>query len=152
MVTTSSFVFQVHQRQTERMRHRSEWFLSDPTGLVTVKCRPDRPSSLGPNQLPAPSPSAAAPGSRLSPSSPRMFTPTLASSARLGRSPSSSPRFMSSSPLATSAPVPVPTSRSPFQSSLGICTALCDIRHLFILTNTQKLALQPSVIISLSLP
>jgi hypothetical protein len=22
------------------MRHRSEWFLSDPTGLVTVKCRP----------------------------------------------------------------------------------------------------------------
>jgi len=40
----------VHERQTERMRHRSEWFLSDPTGLVTVKCRPaqvDRPSSLG---------------------------------------------------------------------------------------------------------
>ena len=31
--------FQVHQKQTERMRHRSEWFLSDPTGLVTVKCR-----------------------------------------------------------------------------------------------------------------
>merc|ERR1712223_1458994 len=31
---------QVHQRQTERMRHRSEWFLSVPTGLVTVKCRP----------------------------------------------------------------------------------------------------------------
>jgi len=30
----------VHQRQTERMRHRSEWFLSDPTGMVTVKCRP----------------------------------------------------------------------------------------------------------------
>ena len=22
------------------MRHRSEWFLSDPTGMVTVKCRP----------------------------------------------------------------------------------------------------------------
>ena len=31
------------------MRHRSEWFLSDPTGLVTVKCRPDRPSSLDPS-------------------------------------------------------------------------------------------------------
>ena len=28
------------------MKHRSEWFLSDPTGLVTVKCRPDRPASL----------------------------------------------------------------------------------------------------------
>jgi hypothetical protein len=39
---------QVHQRQTERMKHRSEWFLSDPTGLVTVKCRPDRPLSLDP--------------------------------------------------------------------------------------------------------
>ncbi|XP_071743045.1 uncharacterized protein [Lepeophtheirus salmonis] len=31
---------QVHERQTERMKHRSEWFLSDPSGLVTVKCRP----------------------------------------------------------------------------------------------------------------
>ena len=31
------------------MKHRSEWFLSDPTGLVTVKCRPDRPASLGPS-------------------------------------------------------------------------------------------------------
>ncbi|XP_040564149.1 uncharacterized protein [Lepeophtheirus salmonis] len=30
----------VHERQTERMKHRSEWFLSDPSGLVTVKCRP----------------------------------------------------------------------------------------------------------------
>ena len=30
------------------MKHRSEWFLSDPTGLVTVKCRPDRPLSLDP--------------------------------------------------------------------------------------------------------
>ncbi len=46
------------------MRHRSEWFLSDPTGLVTVKCRPDRPASLaaqpplasvspGPSSLPS---------------------------------------------------------------------------------------------------
>ena len=50
------------------MRHRSEWFLSDPTGLVTVKCRPDRPSSLGPNQLtpppltPSPAAATASPG------------------------------------------------------------------------------------------
>jgi hypothetical protein len=31
------------------MKHRSEWFLSDPTGLVTVKCRPERPASLDPS-------------------------------------------------------------------------------------------------------
>ena len=55
------FFFQVHQRQTERMRHRSEWFLSDPTGLVTVKCRPSSmvmpvmsPSSLEPPSSPNP--------------------------------------------------------------------------------------------------
>ena len=28
--------FQVHQKQTERMKYRSEWFLSDPTGLVII--------------------------------------------------------------------------------------------------------------------
>ena len=43
------------------MRHRSEWFLSDPTGLVTVKCRPSSmvmpvmsPSSLEPPSSPNP--------------------------------------------------------------------------------------------------
>lgn len=39
-------IYGVHQKQTERMKYRSEWFLSDPTGLVTVKCRQDRPLSL----------------------------------------------------------------------------------------------------------
>lgn len=27
---------QVHQKQTERMKYRSEWFLSDPSGLVRI--------------------------------------------------------------------------------------------------------------------
>ena len=44
--------FQVHQRQAERMRARSDWFLSDPSGLVTYRFREKilspRPTSLGP--------------------------------------------------------------------------------------------------------
>jgi len=58
---TPATMSRVHQRQTERMRHRSEWFLSDPTGLVTVKCRPSSmvmpvmsPSSLEPPSSPNP--------------------------------------------------------------------------------------------------
>merc|ERR1719189_466119 len=44
---------QVHQRQAERMRARSDWFLSDPSGLVTYRFRErldasPRPTSLGP--------------------------------------------------------------------------------------------------------
>ena len=43
---------QVHQRQAERMRARSDWFLSDPSGLVTYRFREKilspRPTSLGP--------------------------------------------------------------------------------------------------------
>jgi len=48
---------QVHQRQTERMRARSDWFLSmmysDPSGLVTYRFKEKlasspRPTSLGP--------------------------------------------------------------------------------------------------------
>lgn len=49
-ITNLFHPFQVHQRQTERMRHRSEWFLSDPSGLVTVKCKTDR-NSLTQSQL-----------------------------------------------------------------------------------------------------
>ena len=48
--------------QAERMRARSDWFLSDPSGLVTYRLRErlvasPRPTSLGP---PAPSPLRAA--------------------------------------------------------------------------------------------
>jgi len=49
---------QVHQRQEARMKARSDWFLSEPSGLVTVRVRPDRmtnsttrPSSLGPANI-----------------------------------------------------------------------------------------------------
>jgi len=54
---TPATMNKVHQRQTERMRHRSEWFLSDPTGLVTVKCRPSSMVMpvLSPSSLDAPS-------------------------------------------------------------------------------------------------
>jgi len=46
---------QVHMRQRERMKARSDWFLSEPSGLVTVRVRNDpnllassgRPISLG---------------------------------------------------------------------------------------------------------
>lgn len=45
-------VNKVHQRQAERMRARSDWFLSDPSGLVTYRFREKilspRPTSLGP--------------------------------------------------------------------------------------------------------
>lgn len=46
-------VEKVHQRQTERMRARSDWFLSDPSGLVTYRFKEKlghspRPTSLGP--------------------------------------------------------------------------------------------------------
>lgn len=54
MLDTQSYAClpQVHQRQTERMRARSDWFLSDSSGLVTVRVRPEkltspRPTSLG---------------------------------------------------------------------------------------------------------
>ena len=30
-------VWQVHAVQAERMRARSDWFLSDPSGLVNIK-------------------------------------------------------------------------------------------------------------------
>jgi len=44
---------QVHAVQAERMRARSDWFLSDPSGLVTYRLRErldasPRPTSLGP--------------------------------------------------------------------------------------------------------
>jgi len=55
---------QVHAVQAERMRARSDWFLSDPSGLVTYRLRErldasPRPTSLGappskgPTRLPA---------------------------------------------------------------------------------------------------
>ena len=73
--------FQVHQRQTERMRHRSEWFLSDPsTGLVTVKCRP--------SSMVMPIPPASPLDSTGPPSLPSSRPPPLPSSqppTRMGR-------------------------------------------------------------------
>ena len=75
------FNFQVHQRQTERMRHRSEWFLSDPsTGLVTVKCRP--------SSMVMPIPPASPLDSTGPPSLPSSRPPPLPSSqppTRMGR-------------------------------------------------------------------
>ena len=65
--------FQVHQKQTERMRHRSEWFLSDPTGLVTVKCRP---TSYTPAATVRPPAAAAAPEGSLSPQQQQPPPPT----------------------------------------------------------------------------
>lgn len=56
---------QVHAVQAERMKARSDWFLSDPSGLVTYRLTrdrldpPPRPSSLGPQ---APSPLRLPPG------------------------------------------------------------------------------------------
>ena len=54
------FILQVHQRQTERMRARSDWFLSDPSGLVTYRLREKilspRPTSLGPQVVTTTSP------------------------------------------------------------------------------------------------
>jgi len=51
---------QVHQRQAERMRARSDWFLSDPSGLVTYRLREKilspRPTSLGPQVVTTTSP------------------------------------------------------------------------------------------------
>ena len=71
----------MHQRQTERMRHRSEWFLSDPsTGLVTVKCRP--------SSMVMPIPPASPLDSTGPPSLPSSRPPPLPSSqppTRMGR-------------------------------------------------------------------
>ena len=83
---------QVHQKQTERMRHRSEWFLSDPTGLVTVKCRNNNSSS----QSAAASHATSAAEQRASvPSAARLSAP---SSAPL-RQQQHSPKGVTSSPL-----------------------------------------------------
>jgi len=160
----------VHQRQTERMRHRSEWFLSDPTGLVTVKCRPDRPSSLGPNQLTppplTPSPAAtASPGqiaamtaaylsasaaasttpSRMTTPTPKPLPPPPPASARLGRSPSSSPRFFSSPMTPSSAssstrPPPLPSlSSSPYHTTpSAAAVAICDTSSNLPISFQQK--------------
>jgi len=54
---------EVHAVQAERMRARSDWFLSDPSGLVTYRLRErlepsPRPTSLGPS-VPSPLRSAA---------------------------------------------------------------------------------------------
>ena len=82
---------QVHQKQTERMRHRSEWFLSDPTGLVTVKCRNNNS-----NQSAAASHATSAAEHRASvPSAARLSAP---SSAPL-RPQQHSPKGVTSSPL-----------------------------------------------------
>jgi hypothetical protein len=47
---------QVHAVQAERMRARSDWFLSDPSGLVTYRLRErllsSRPTSLGTQVIP----------------------------------------------------------------------------------------------------
>ena len=84
---------QVHQKQTERMRHRSEWFLSDPTGLVTVKCRNNNSSS---QSAAASSHATSAAEHRASvPSAARLSAP---SSAPL-RQQQHSPKGVTSSPL-----------------------------------------------------
>jgi len=64
---------QVHQRQAERMRARSDWFLSDPSGLVTYRLRErilsPRPTSLGPQHVPTASPVHSTPRLPYSPTS-----------------------------------------------------------------------------------
>ena len=83
---------QVHQKQTERMRHRSEWFLSDPTGLVTVKCRNNNSNQ----SAAASSHATSAAEHRASvPSAARLSAP---SSAPL-RQQQHSPKAVTSSPL-----------------------------------------------------
>ena len=107
------FFLQVHQKQTERMKHRSEWFLSDPTGLVTIKCRPDRPSSLGPAAIAAASPSTAAGGGNHHVSSSQVPSPAVSSSS--GAPPvNPSPNARRPGPQRTSTPrTHLPSSPSP---------------------------------------
>ena len=103
-------MFQVHQRQTERMRHRSEWFLSDPTGMVTVKCRPSSVMMTPTNPPTSPIPSGP-------PSLPCSRPPPLPSSQPPRPSPNSMGRLspnvcdntsskMSISPMATMSTLP----------------------------------------------
>ncbi|TRY73792.1 hypothetical protein TCAL_01948 [Tigriopus californicus] len=85
---------QVHEIQTERMKHRSEWFLSDASGLVTVKCGlrshplgSSRPSTL----LPVVSTSArAAAGRELTSKESATPLPPIDSSLILAHSPAPS--------------------------------------------------------------
>jgi len=45
---------QVHEKQAERMKARSDWFLSEPSGLVTVRVRGERSTNPRPTSLGAP--------------------------------------------------------------------------------------------------
>ena len=102
-------MFQVHQRQTERMRHRSEWFLSDPTGMVTVKCRPSSVMMMtptNPRTSPVPSGPPSLPCSR-PPPLPSSQPPRPSPNCSMGRlSPNVSCDNMSISPMATMSTLP----------------------------------------------
>lgn len=136
---------QVHQRQTERMRHRSEWFLSDPsTGLVTVKCRP--------SSMVMPIPPASPLDSTGPPSLPSSRPPPLPSSqppTRMGRlSPNVScdkmmmsitPGDHPSSPLPKSGPNSTPKGQHAGQSDVRLRRRLSDKdKHRLVRRSSSK--------------
>lgn len=122
MALTSNLASKVHQRQTERMRHRSEWFLSDPTGMVTVKCRPSSVMMTPTNHRTSPVPSGppSLPCSR-PPPLPSSQPPRPSPNCSMGRLSPNVCDNMSISPMATMSTLPKSSlpmaSKGPYHSS-----------------------------------